>query len=121
MIPETPVPEERRRRPRFPWSVSLRYASFETDEETQRAIRMADTVDVSSAGVQLASREPIRTGAFLQVAVRLPDRTAPVILLGKTRWCREEESGGHRTGVEFLGHVDQAFVDAVDRVGAQPA
>jgi hypothetical protein len=49
----------------------------------------------------------------MQVAIRMPDRTAPIILLGKSIWSRPEGEK-HRAGVQFLGHIDTAFFDYLD-------
>ncbi|NUP88471.1 MAG: PilZ domain-containing protein [Candidatus Sumerlaeia bacterium] len=114
---------DRRLKPRYPWNVSLRYVSFEADDDLDRQISQATTVDVSETGIQLQSREAIRVGAFVQVAVRTPDRTAPVVILAKTKWCRTDEAGVYRTGLMFMGHIPPAFQDLLSRIekGARAA
>jgi hypothetical protein len=111
-----PLFGDRRQQPRFSFSVSLRYVSFEGDGDLDKQISAATTVAVSDTGIQIPPREAIRIGSFVQVAVRPPERSAPQVLLAKTRWCRPEVGEGFHTGLMFLGNVPPAYLDLVERV-----
>jgi len=105
---------DRRSNPRYPQAVSLRYASYQDDETTRTAIGAAETIDVSGGGIQLKVSEPVKVPAYVQVALRLGNATAPIVLLGKTVWCRPDPEGDHRAGIQFLGHVDPLYMEFVE-------
>jgi hypothetical protein len=106
---------DRRQSPRVPYEVSLRYASYQNDDYAQTAIGGASSVDLSNIGMQLALSEPVKVPAYVQVAMRLTKSSAPIILLGKTIWCRPDPQGGHRAGIQFLGHVDSTYSAFVEK------
>lgn len=107
---------DRRSAPRFPASVMLRYVTHEhQDRDSEEAlIGEAETVDVSATGLQLMTKGPVNVPSFIQVAIRIVDRSYPVVLLAKTVWCRATSDGRHLAGVKFLGTIDPAFVDYVE-------
>jgi hypothetical protein len=109
---------DRRSSQRFPASVMLRYVTHEGEDQDQAMIGSAETVDVSASGLQLMTEKDIRVPSFLQVAIRITDRSHPVVLLAKTVWCRAKSNGRHLAGVKFLGNVDPAYVDYVESLEA---
>jgi hypothetical protein len=110
-------PKERRAHPRISFSASLRYATCQ-DEATPMALGRGTTVDVSATGAQLTLNQPVKVPSYVQMGIALPDRTSPVILLARTIWCRKMEDGSFRTGLQFMGHIDPAFMEILESQGA---
>jgi hypothetical protein len=92
--------DHRRACPRYDLSISLRFATFQDDKD-ESILESAETADISRTGLQLSLHKPIPLPSYL-------------LLLGKSVWCRPEEGGLHRAGVQFLGHIDSAFFDFLD-------
>ena len=107
--------DHRRASPRYDLGISLRFATFQDDKD-ESILESAETVDISRTGLQLSLHKPIPLPSYLKIAVRLPERSAPLLLLGKSVWCRPEEGGQYRAGVQFLGHIDPAFFAFLDGV-----
>jgi c-di-GMP-binding flagellar brake protein YcgR len=106
------IQSERRRAERVPLTVTMRYATYHSDDDNS-ILENARAVDLSRTGVQILLETPLPIPVYMQVAIRMPDRTAPIILLGKSIWSRPEGEK-HRAGVQFLGHIDTAFFDYLD-------
>lgn len=108
---------ERRSDPRYEISASIRYASYQSDEAKPPLTR-ARTVDASKSGLQVSVSEPVDVPAYVQIALHLPDRTAPAIFLGKTVWCRPEPDSGFRAGIQFMGHIDPALSKYLETINS---
>jgi c-di-GMP-binding flagellar brake protein YcgR len=113
----SPTPMDRRSHPRINLSASLRYATCQ-DEATPMALGRGTTVDVSASGAQLTLSQPVKVPSYVQMGISVPDRTVPVILLARTIWCRKEEDGSFRTGLQFMGHIDPAFLELLESKSA---
>ena len=85
-----------RKFPRTPHSQELHMAMTILDEgETQRRYIRARSVDISTGGIGLETRYPLRVEQILSFRVDMIDRTGIVV------WSTMEENGICRAGVRF--------------------
>ena len=75
---------ERRRTPRYRVDFPIRY-----ERPPAELLHQAKMQDLSSTGVGLVLRERLEPGTTLSLELTLPNRAAPVSLLGRVAWSRE--------------------------------
>lgn len=72
---------------------------------------VASASDISSRGLQIASRRPLREGARVSLQIVLPGDA--VLARGVVRWTDSSEGGPFMIGIEMdmLGEVDRRVLE----------
>jgi hypothetical protein len=60
---------ERRRSPRFPYNIPVRFTSLESPSDEEISTR---AINISQSGMLLSSPQPLAIGSVLSMAVRVP-------------------------------------------------
>ena len=92
-------------------------------------VKRALTKDISAGGICCVTEELLEAGIAVEVELRLPDRAAPILLLGEVAWSRpigsQHKSYQNPTGeagVQFtkIDPKDQALIIQYAKMNAPP-
>jgi hypothetical protein len=107
--------EEKRKHPRVKTENLVSYVCIddkgnETDEGMGRAI------DISIGGILIETHDPIESQDILLMAIGIKDEL--IDIKGKVVYCRAEDSGMFRTGIQFLETKEniQLFVTSLIKI-----
>ncbi len=108
-----PVATERRAEPRFRFLGEVAIGS-------DSGFFVASAVDVTSRGVRIASRRPLRIGSRVSLQIVLPGDA--VLARGVVRFARSSTGGTSEIGIELdvLGEVDRRVLEKFLRARVAP-
>ena len=93
---------DKRRAERLPLPCPVTYR-IETSRQPLEG--HTQTVDLSSAGVQLVIPEMVSPQTACQLTITLPEQPEPLTFRGRIAWCRlsnKKNINAYETGIEFL-------------------
>ena len=92
--------KEQRRTPR----VSTRLTALVTARANDKVYR-ALTADVGAGGLRVVLDDPLERGTVLELDIKLPDRSEPIVCQGVVIWGRPVAEGHGQavdTGIQFI-------------------
>ena len=92
-------------------------------------VKRALTKDISAGGICCVTEELLEAGIAVEVELRLPDRAAPILLLGEVAWSRpigsqhkSYQNPTAETGIKFVSidPKDRAAILQYAQLNAPP-
>ena len=90
---------ERRKHPRVKTHNLVSYVCID-DSGNQTDEGMGSAIDISLGGILIETHDPIESQDILLIAIGIKDEL--IDIKGKVVYCRAEDSGMFRTGIQFL-------------------
>ncbi len=90
---------ERRKHPRVETNNLVSYVCID-DSGNEIDEGMGGAIDISLGGILIETHDPIESQDILLMAVGIKDEL--IDIKGKVVYCRAEDSGMFRTGIQFL-------------------
>jgi Tfp pilus assembly protein PilZ len=91
----SPFYAERRTFPRFPVGIALTYFEPYFEKRFQ-----AQTKNISAGGLCFETDKILRSSAFLDIFIQMPDNNEQIHTKGKVVWSTVTESGRYRVGIK---------------------
>jgi hypothetical protein len=107
--------EEKRKHPRVKAENLISYF-FLDDRGNEIEEGIGKTINVSLGGILIETNKPIGTEDILLMAIGIDDEITN--MKGKVAYCRAEDSGMFRTGIQFLETKEniQLFVTSLIKI-----
>jgi len=91
--------EEKRKHPRVETHNLVSYVCID-DSGNEIDEGMGSAIDISLGGILIETHDPIESQDILLITIGIKDEL--IDIKGKVVYCREEDSGMFRTGIQFL-------------------
>jgi PilZ domain len=112
--------DERRKSHRHREMLEIAYSLMSDSPGVPSLFDETQTLDISRRGVKVHLAQPVDLDTLVQMAIRLPSLRSPILMVGKIRWT-EQDSTGHRVGIQFIGHLPPKLEEAIDTLSAKRA
>ena len=107
--------EEKRKHPRVKTENLVSYVCID-DRGNEIDEGMGKAIDISIGGILIEAHDPIESQDILLMAIGIKDEL--IDIKGKVVYCRAEDSGMFRTGIQFLETKEniQLFVTSLIKI-----
>lgn len=104
---------ERRRAERFNANeiVCIEVISGSDTLDEMADILFAETIDLSSKGLQIKTNQPLEEGMIFDFCIQLKSVPRKFMLTGEVRWSGKLEDDAYKAGIYILDTVDSDYGD----------
>lgn len=112
---QTPPNSDKRKFPRFPLDMLVKYQVINRREgETEHLIRKdGQVVNISAGGIAMVTGVALQAGDTLKVELALPGALRATRALAKIAWGEPAAEGRHKSGLSFLMLLNESAENSV--------
>ncbi len=108
-MPEGDIFIERRQHKRVDFHFKVKYKIVTADvDKIRKDAREADSINVSTGGMQLVANEEFQSTQVLRLEFSLKGHENPIVTFAEIKWCAHgDDSKQFKSGLEFLVLKDE--------------